>query len=115
MVLNGYLSSGLRPGYLRREWASLSPECKRKLTRLMARASEASYRRGLQQGVYLAEKLGLRNEKDNLYEYRYQLSLDLAPEANFLPKIKKGCLGYSWERSKAEYWNDLRTLGVDLP
>lgn len=62
------------------EFANLPRATRKKLVRLMARISERSYRRGLQQGVYLHKHNALLVDPR---DWRYKIDLDLSPAAEF--------------------------------
>ena len=64
----------------RGEFDHLSKQDRKKLRRLIARIAERSYRRGAQQGAYLAA-IGDPDMVpiDKLHDWRYGISLDLSP------------------------------------
>jgi hypothetical protein len=89
-----------------REWdfADLPPIRRKKLLNLMARISEASFRRGLQHGEYFTlkgRKLWVSTSK-----LRFDLSLDNSPCAD-----DKGFKPTSLERLNFEYGSTLSALG----
>ena len=75
-----YVASGL----VRGQFAHLSLEDKMSLLRLMARVSEASYRRGFQQGFVLRDNFPERIV-GNLAAWRYDESLDDAISPDGFP------------------------------
>jgi hypothetical protein len=89
-------------GFRQRRFFELSDRDKRDLLKLMARVAEQAYRRGVQQGAGLASKSSFRGD---LWEWRYQPSLDLSPWVDSPTTIT------SLARLDAECGEQLRELG----
>jgi hypothetical protein len=92
------VAEGLQIG----EFRDLPENVRSKLVRLMARISEASYRRGLQQGGVIKEPITPPNE------LRHEHSLDLSPYTNSLGGSD------AITRLFAEY-GELHAIGFDEP
>jgi hypothetical protein len=88
------------------EFRELDVKTRRKLVRLLARVSEASYRRGVQQGVHFAKQN--RPIRDP-FKMRYEQSLDNSP---YYDSPSGG--GTAIERLFAEF-DVLRRLGFEDP
>jgi hypothetical protein len=74
--MTDFIKSSIAYGCVYNEFEDLPEKTKKKLTRIMARLAERSYRRGFQQGVFLSRE---GRQIVDLYHFRYQTSLDAAP------------------------------------
>lgn len=104
MALNRFttgVASGLRDG----EFADITTACRKKLLTFMARISESSFRRGLQHGLYFAEKqIPLRTDP---WTFRYRATLDKSPCID-----SKGWTPTALERLSIEHGHELLMLGL---
>ncbi len=91
---------------IRLDLSSLSARDRQALRKLMARVSEASYRRGFQQGAYMA----LRGQADDesASRLRHTLSLDVSPRGESYARDRGRP---SVERFAMEY-GDLAEVGL---
>lgn len=72
-----FVASASTYGLKLHEFSHLSGDDSKKLVRLIARISERSYRRGVQQTITLYRKNSILPQIiDNLYDYRYENDLD---------------------------------------
>jgi hypothetical protein len=86
------------------EFADITPACREKLLNLIARISESSFRRGLQHGLYFAEKqIPLRTDP---WTFRYRATLDKSPCID-----AKGWTPTALERLNIEHGHELLLLG----
>jgi hypothetical protein len=77
--MSDYVSSSVLHGLTEGEFSNLPPTTRKKLLRLMARVSEASYRRGYQHGCFFTSKGVVGHDPTKL---RFDTSLDIAPFTN---------------------------------
>ena len=102
----GY-KSHIHRGFKDGEFATLPAEVRTRLIRLMARVSEASYRRGFQQGSHLQETGVL---KHNVYDFRYKNPLSNSPEGT--NGKTAGYCKSSVDRLLLEYRSQLSRVGL---
>lgn len=94
---------------IRLSLAALSPKERRALAKLMARISEASYRRGFQQGAHLA--LTGRANEESANELRLWTSLDRSPRGE-APVVDVGRSAL-W-RLDEEFGRALSEIGLEV-
>lgn len=102
------MTEGVYRGIKERALADLSASEKRAVLNLLSRISEASYRRGAQQGVTFQERCPEHLPK-SLWSWRYERSLDKAPPLDGRPM---SFLETSRDRLFCEYWSALRHVGL---
>ena len=104
MALNRF-TTGVASGLCDGEFADITPACRKKLLTFMARISESSFRRGLQHGLYFAEKqIPLRTDP---WTFRYRATLDKSPCID-----SKGWTPTALERLSIEHGHELLMLGL---
>jgi len=98
------ITAGVARGLYEWEFSELPSSQRMKLLTLMARISESSFRRGLQHGLYFAEKqIPLRTDP---WTFRYRATLDKSPCIN-----AKGWTPTALERLCIEHSGALLALG----
>ena len=98
-------NAGVARGLHESEFADLPPSQRMNLLTLMARISESSFRRGLQHGLYFAEKqIPLRTDP---WTFRYRATLDKSPCID-----SKGWTPTALERLNMEHGHELLMLGL---
>jgi hypothetical protein len=101
------ISRDITQGIPRDMIAAMTADQREAVVRLMARAAEAAYRRGAQQGVMLTANRP-DDMRTDLHDWRYGLSLDDAP---WLDDCRKET---SVSRLFIEH-GDLRSFGLGFP
>jgi hypothetical protein len=98
-------NAGVARGLYEWEFSELPSSQRMNLLTLMARISESSFRRGLQHGLYFAEKqIPLRTDP---WTFRYRATLDKSPCIN-----AKGWTPTALERLNIEHGHELLMLGL---
>lgn len=103
--MRDFIKSSVAYGMKQNELDDLPKGVKKKLIRLMARISEASYRRGFQQGVVFKEERP-KTITNDLWKWRFEQSLDKAKGGDGFNGVLK-----SQERLFLEY-GELREIGL---
>lgn len=91
----------------------LPDQMKNKIAVVMARISEASYRRGIQHGAVFSAHNALGSEND-LHDYRYKISLDSAPCADVKGHPPIHGMETAIDRVDCEYGASLSEWGLRL-
>lgn len=99
------------------DWDKIPRSFRRTIKKLFARISEASYRRGFQQGAFMVLEGRHHFNKEWLFRFRFNVSLDKAPDPEFAPKMICGANGLpktAMERLALEYARSLSELGISI-
>lgn len=109
MSVRKSINHGIQDGILE----GLSEREKKAVLKLMARISEASYRRGFQQGAKFSKDDAV-GEQSDIAEWRYGHQLDMAPTHKEIlgPKRKTPWQDAAW-RLDAEFGMNLADIGLN--
>lgn len=109
-------------GNIKLNLSTLSEKDQASLLKVIARISEASYRRGVQQGAFMKENGRLGDDNTSLGSWRYDITLDKSPPADFsycsFTKLKtvvskdKSENYRSFALIKREYYSSLIEIGL---
>lgn len=100
------------------DWEKIQPRFRKDLIKLIARISEASYRRGFQHGATMTHDGRFTFDERWLHRFRFETSLNKAPDPQAAPKILCGVCGTpktSIGRLAIEYERSLSNLGLSVP